>query len=150
MSGSGRLSIALLSAALIASACSPITRSHGFVPTRGDLDQLILGADTKASVADTLGTPGASGIAEDGAWFYVQNTVETLAFLAPKVVERRVVMLEFDQADILRETAEYGLEDGRVINLQTRVTPTDSRRVSILARILGNVSAAPLAPLPRS
>jgi outer membrane protein assembly factor BamE (lipoprotein component of BamABCDE complex) len=55
------------------------------------------------------------------------------------VIDRRVVAIEFDQNDIVTAMNEYGLEDGRVIDLQTRTTPTHGRKLTILQQLLGNI-----------
>jgi len=84
-------------------ACSPIMRVHGYAPDVGEVENLIVGGDTKLSIEETIGAPSESGILEENAWYYV--------------------------------------------NLQTRVTPTESRRVSVLRRLLGNVGSI-TPPLP--
>jgi len=68
-------------------------------------------------------------------------------FFAPEVIERRVMEFEFDSNDTLTAINEYGLEDGRVLNLETRVTPTDGRRTSVLRRLFSNIGAV-APPLP--
>ena len=38
---------------------------------------------------------------------------------------------------------EYGMEDGRVIDLETRTTPTLGRELTILEQLLGNLGTIP-------
>lgn len=154
MSGSDKVSVKGLSIlaplaglVLLTTACAPISREHGYMPRPDEVSQLLVGADTRASVADAIGTPSAQGLTDGGSWFYVASRVETLAFFAPEVVERSVLVLDFNASGILSGINRYALEDGRVVNLQTRVTPTDERRVGVLAQLLGNVGAIQL-PLP--
>ena len=151
MVGRNRLSIGLatgMAMLALTMSCSPISRVHGYVPTQDELDTLIVGADTKGSIADTIGSPADSGLRDDAAWYYIASTVETFAYNAPEVVDRQVVVLDFDADGVLSDIGRFGLEQGRVVNLQTRVTPTDNRRVSILAQLLGNVGQVNL-PLPQ-
>jgi len=129
------------------SACSAITREHGFVPFEDDMAAILVGADTKLTVEEIVGRPSDSGLTDASSWYYVSSTVRTLAFLEPEVVARRVVVFDFDANDVLQGTSEFGLENGRVINLQTRITPTDARRLSLLQRLLGNIGSV-TPPLP--
>jgi len=127
--------------------CAPILRTHGYVPSQSDLDLILVGADTKASVEETVGRAADTGTFESDAWYYVESTVKTFLYFEPEVVERRVMEFEFDGDEVLTAINQYGLEDGRVVNLQTRVTPTDGRRTSVLQNLFGNIGAiAP--PLP--
>ncbi len=128
-------------------ACSAITREHGYSPFEDDMSQLLIGADTKLNVEELVGRPSDSGLTENSSWYYVSSTVRTLAFLEPEVVARRVVVFDFDNNDVLQNISEFGLEDGQVINLQTRITPTDARRLSLLQRLLGNIGSV-TPPLP--
>ena len=128
-------------------ACSPVQRSHGYLPSQSDLDSLIVGVDSRAIVEETLGRPQNVGLGEGQSWYYVENVVSTFAFLAPEVTERTVLALDFDADGILSGINRYGLEDGQVVNLVTRITPTDRRRRSLLNQIFGNVGASPLPPI---
>lgn len=134
-----------LSALLV--ACGPVIREHGFVPFDEDLSAIVVGVDTKLTVEEVAGRPSDTGLTDGNAWYYVATTVRNFAFFAPKVVERRVMVFDFDNNDVLQKITEFGLEDGRVINLQTRTTPTDSRRLSLLRRLLGNIGSV-TPPLP--
>ena len=134
---------------ILIAGCAPIMRTHGYVPAQDDLDLLLVGADTKASVEETVGRAANTGTFESDAWYYVESTVKTFLYFEPEVVERRVMEFEFDDNEVLTAINQYGLEDGRVINLQTRVTPTDGRRTNVLQNLFGNIGAiAP--PLPGS
>ncbi len=131
----------------LVASCAPIMRTHGYVPIQSDVDALLIGADTKESVEETVGRAADTGTFDSDAWYYVESTVRNFLFFAPKVVERRVMEFEFGNDGVLTAINEYGLEDGRVINLQTRVTPTDGRRTSILRRLFGNIGVV-TPPLP--
>ena len=132
---------------ILLSGCAPTLHTHGYVPVQSDLDLILVGADSKASVEETIGRAADTGTFDSDAWYYVETVVKDFLFFAPEVTERRVMEFEFDSNDTLVAINEYGLEDGRVINLQTRVTPTDGRRTGVLQRLFGNIGAiAP--PLP--
>ena len=139
---------ALVAALVFGAGCAPLERSHGYMPSQADLDALVVGVDSRAIVEETIGRPQNIGMSDAQSWYYVENVVSTFAFFAPEVKERTVLALDFDDDGILTGINRYGLEDGQVVNLVTRITPTDRRRRSILNQIFGNVGAGPLPPLP--
>ncbi|MEM1298248.1 MAG: outer membrane protein assembly factor BamE, partial [Pseudomonadota bacterium] len=65
--------------------------------------------------------------------------VEHLTYHEPEVVERRVVAITFDQNDVVASVNLYGLEDGKVIDLETNTTPTFGAQLTILEQVLGNI-----------
>ena len=72
-----------------------------------------------------LGTPSTTSTVGGDAWYYVsQRTERPLAFMQPKVTDQHVLALYFDRDKKIQRIADYGLQDGQVIDFQTRTTPT--------------------------
>lgn len=130
---------------LAGAGCSPIVSTHGYVPDLEDLDALRIGVDRREDVAEAVGSPAATGLIDGNSWFYVASTVSAWGPMAPQVTERQVIALDFNAKGVLRGINRYGLEDGRVINLQSRITPTETRRRSVLGQLLGNVGSVGMA-----
>lgn len=122
-----------------AAGCSPIVRSHGYAPQPEALATVVPGVDSRASVAEKIGRPGLSGVFSDEGWYYVASTIETMTYHEPEVVSRRVVAVTFDANDVVASVNEYGLEDGKIIDLATRTTPTYGRELTIIQQIIGNL-----------
>lgn len=129
----------IVSAGLLLVGCAPTYSNHGFMPAAADLDQITAGLDTRESVYRRLGNPSLSGAFHDDAWFYVASRVEHFAFYEPRVVDRTVVVVAFDEAGMVERVDRYGIEDGRVINLVTRTTPTFGRELTVLQQLFGNI-----------
>lgn len=121
------------------SGCAPVVETHGYAPDESRLADITVGQDTRASVQQKIGRPSTSGVFDDTGWYYVSTTVERYTYHAPEVTDRRVVAVEFDENDQVTALNVYGLEDGRVIDLQTRTTPTYGRKLTILQQLLGNL-----------
>lgn len=125
-------------AALVA-GCSPVIRSHGYAPMPEEMSELRVGVDTRATVQSKIGRPAGTGAFADNDWYYVSSKVEHLTYHAPKVVDRRVVAVLFDQNDVVAAVNEYGLEDGRIVDLETKTTPTHGRQLTILEQAFSNI-----------
>ncbi|MFW5659762.1 MAG: outer membrane protein assembly factor BamE, partial [Oceanicaulis sp.] len=123
------IAAAVIASAALVSACNPTLRSHGFRYPAGEMPALEVGEDTQASVLATLGNPSTRGMFEDDTWYYISATREYLAYLRPDTRERRVIKLTFDEGGVLDSMDEYGLEDGRVVALVDRETPTRGREL---------------------
>jgi outer membrane protein assembly factor BamE (lipoprotein component of BamABCDE complex) len=126
-------------AAALAAGCSPVVRNHGYAPPPEELADLRVGLDTRASVQSKIGRPAGTGLFTDNGWYYVSSKVEHLTYHAPEVVDRRVVAVMFDENDVLAAVNEYGLEDGRVVDLETKTTPTYGRQLTILEQAFSNI-----------
>lgn len=136
----GALRSAMLGLALVAVAgCSSIYRNHGYVPSDEDLADVVVGIDTRDSVAETLGAPSSSGVLNESGYYYVSSRVRHFGIREPEVVERQLVAITFDQRGVVRNVERYGLEDGQAVNLSRRVTETSVKTQTFLRQLLGNL-----------
>jgi outer membrane protein assembly factor BamE (lipoprotein component of BamABCDE complex) len=133
------LSAVVLCAALGAAGCAPTYTTHGFTPQAEVLDTIEAGTDTRGSVLRKLGRPSSSGTFDSSVWYYVASKMEEFAFYEPTVVDRKVVVVKFDDAGLVTAVNRYGVEDGKVVDLVTRTTPTFGRELTVLQQIMGNV-----------
>jgi outer membrane protein assembly factor BamE (lipoprotein component of BamABCDE complex) len=135
---SGRLGLAAL-LALGLSACAPQYRNHGYVPLQEDLDQIVIGVDTVASIEETLGSSASGSVLNDNAIYYVRSQVREFAMLEPEVVERQVVAISFDSAGVVQNIERFGLEKGQVVPLARRVTSSGVTDKTFLRQLLGSI-----------
>lgn len=130
---------ALLAAGLFGAGCAPTTQVHGYVPPAADVARVTPGVDTQATVAEILGLPSSTGVLGDQAWYYVQSTFESYAYNPPRVVDRTVLVVSFGPSGVVTGLDRYGVEDGRIVNLSTRVTETGGRELGVLEQLFGNI-----------
>lgn len=136
-----RLIRALSGAAVVAvlAGCEPVITTHGYAPPDEMLTSIREGVDTRGSVRRKIGRPGTTGAFSEEGWYYVATTVSKRAFYAPEVVERKVIAVTFNDRDVVQSVNRYGLEDGLVVDLETRTTPTFGQELTILQQLLGNI-----------
>lgn len=123
--------------ALALAACSATFDNHGYVPPPEDLAEVGIG-DSRAAVTEAIGTPGAAGVMRDEAWFYTAYRVRNYAYRAPEVTEREILAVSFDGGGRVANIEEFGLEDGRIVQLSRRVTTSTVQDVGFLRQILSN------------
>ncbi|MEP1765105.1 MAG: outer membrane protein assembly factor BamE [Sulfitobacter sp.] len=131
----------LLGAALcgVVAGCSPQYINHGYIPPAEDLDQIVVGVDTRASVEAVIGTPSTAGVVNDSGFYYVRSRKRTIGALAPKTIERQVLAISFDSAGVVTNLETFGLERGQVVPLTRRVTTTGVTNSGFLRQLLGNL-----------
>lgn len=122
-------------------ACTADIRNHGYVPPEEDLQSIIAGIDTRATVEETVGVPTASGVLSDGSYYWIGSTIRHFAWQKPTVVEREVVAISFTEDDVVQNIERYGLEDGRVVPLSRRVTDSAGSDISFIRKLFGNIGS---------
>lgn len=125
---------------LVAVACSPTFRNHGYTPLDADLDRIAVGADTRSSVAEAVGFPGSEGLRDEDAWYYVQSRWRHYTYNTPEEIDREVLVISFAPDDSVSNIERFGLEDGQVVALSRRVTDTTTvRGAGTLRRLFSNL-----------
>ncbi len=120
-------------------ACAPTFRSHGYIPPEEDLSEIVVGVDTKATVEEVVGSPSSAGLRNDEGFFYVRSRVRTFGPTRPKEIERQVLAISFDESEVVQNIERFGLEDGRVVALERRVTDNGITNLGFLRQLLGNI-----------
>ncbi|MBU3259618.1 outer membrane protein assembly factor BamE [Roseovarius sp. PS-C2] len=120
-------------------ACSATYRNHGYVPLEEDLQQLVVGVDTRATVDDVIGAPSTAGMLDQGDYYYVRSRVREFGMYRPEVVERQVLAISFAEDDTIANIERFGLEDGHIVPLSRRVTDSSVIDNGFLRQILGNI-----------
>ncbi len=92
-------------------------------------------------VLSALGTPSTTSTVGGDAWYYVsQRTEHQFAFLPSKVTDQHVFAVYFDKGKKVQRVADYGMEDGKAVDFQTRTTPTASAESHLLQGMLMKIS----------
>jgi outer membrane protein assembly factor BamE (lipoprotein component of BamABCDE complex) len=134
----GRTAAALL-ICVAAASCSSFTmvNRHGYVVSDYELEQVPVGS-SQEQVDFVLGTPSTTATFGNEVYFYISQTTETTAFLAPKITEQRVLAVYFDDDRRVERFADYGIEDGRIVDFISRKTPTSGQEVTFLRQIFSS------------
>lgn len=141
---------ATLMVAFMASACGQIVDQRGHQPVPGTIEKLEVGSQARDDVLRVMGSPSTVATFGDEVWYYITTKNESTAFLAPRVLEQRVVAISFDGTGRVKEIKKYDLKDGREVDMVARKTPTAGKELTILEQILGNVGkfSAPKKQVP--
>ena len=144
--GMGKLALAFVVVAALG-ACTTQYRTHGYMPPEEDLQQIVPGVDTKASVEDLIGVPNASGVLDSSGYYYIESDVKHFAWQRPQVVDRQILAITFDEAGVVDNITTYGLEDGRVVTLNRRVTQSADSNIGFIKKLFGNIGGLDLGGL---
>jgi len=119
-------------------ACSATYQNHGYVPLEEDLQQLVVGVDTRATVDDVIGTPSVAGMLNEGDYYYVRSRIREYGMYRPEEIERQVLAISFAEDDTIANIERFALADGNIVPLSRRVTDSSVVDNGFLRQILGN------------
>ena len=128
--------VILLTSVLL--SCTTNIKNHGYIPSKLDLETLVIGKDTKQSIAKKIGLPATAGL--EGAYYYVRSTFNAPGFKSAQLVNRKVVVLSFDQRSKLRNIETFNVDNGNFVRLDYRVTETGLDNKNFLQQIIGSIS----------
>ena len=132
-----RVYIVVLIASFVLS-CTTNSKNYGYIPSKSDLEKLVIGSDTRQSVTKKIGLPATAGL--EGAYYYVKSIFNAPGFKAAQLVDRRVLVVSFDQRSKLKNIETFNLDNGSFVRLDYRVTETGLDNTNILQQIIGSIS----------
>ncbi len=141
-----RRNLLALSVAGLVAGCSPEINHRGYYPKPGALSQVAEGMP-KSEVEGILGSPSttASINFQGDSYYYITSVTQGRSFLDPQEIKREVIAVRFDKQDQVTSVAQYALEDGRIININSRKTPVPGDEFSILKELFRSGTPA-IAP----
>ena len=141
-----RLAKASVAAAVLAVALAGCTSSTSLISKRTqgyDIPdsalQQIRPGQSQQLVTLVLGSPQSTNTFGDRtAWYYVETKVNQTSFGLTMVQERTVLAVYFDRNKKVVDRAIYTLDDGKVINIETRRTPSFGEDATFIDAILSS------------
>ncbi|MBM2320732.1 MULTISPECIES: outer membrane protein assembly factor BamE [Marivita] len=119
--------------------CTARYRTHGYVPSEDELQQIVPGVDTRATVEDLVGVPSTSGTLNESGFYYIESDVRHFAWKQPEVVDREVLAITFDSTGVVENIERFGLEDGQVVPIARRITGSGDGDISFIRKLFGNI-----------
>ncbi|MGH6862648.1 MAG: outer membrane protein assembly factor BamE [Phyllobacterium sp.] len=119
------------------------TLTQGYVLDEQALDFVPVGS-SREQVILSLGSPSTTATFDNEVFYYIsQKRHRAVAFMQPKVTERRILAVYFDKDSKVASISNYGLQDGKVFDFISRTTPTGGKDLTFLGQLLAGVGKAP-------
>ena len=131
-----RILIVLLLGSLFTS-CTTNIKNYGYIPTKSELETLVIGKDSKDSVSKKIGLPSTAGL--EGSFYYVRSTFNEPGLRSAQLINRTVVLLSFDKRNLLRNVETFSVDKKTVVRLDYRVTETGLENKNIFQQIVGSI-----------
>ena len=146
------LLVATVATATVLAGCTATRDFHGYVPDQAFPEDVKPDVDTRSTVLARLGTPSTTSLfdkageakvapGKEQLWVYMSSTRELLAFYYPKVVQRSIIAIQFDDEDVVSDVLVYDADDGRVLDYSSRITPTRGRELGIMEQLFGTLGS---------
>ena len=135
----GFMTLLCLGITIIFCACETRVATHGFMPREELVDQLSPGEQDKHLVSQVMGTPSSIGSFDDNVWYYITQRTKKEAFFKPQLIEQQVLVLLFDEKEVLQSIEKFNLEEAQLVEPLDDKTPTVGRKLTILQQLFGNL-----------
>ena len=134
-----RLRWLLLASVVALAACSPRIDQRGNLLDPDAVLAVQPGVQTKGQVAQLLGTPSTVATFDDKTWYYISKRTETTAFFPSDITDQQVLVVKFNDSNVVEKVQIYGMDDAYEIEPVSRTTPTYGQKLTILQQLFGNI-----------
>lgn len=135
---------------LLASGCSSIEGSRGYLVDEVLVASVQPGLDNRESVQGTLGHPTLTSQFGEPVWYYVSSRTSQAPFTRPRISTHRVLAVHFDTSGTVTRMDQTGMENVVRLDPDGGKTPTLGRNRSFLQDLFGNIGTVGAAGAPGS
>jgi len=134
--------------ALFLSACSSdvFLVHNGNMPSEDKIAEVQLG-QSKEDVESILGSPSMVSSLNENEWLYMSSTVKKVAFFEPKILERDILTIRFNQNGKVAEISQIDEENGIKIEIDQEETESGGHNPGFFKKYFGGVGQyMPIGP----
>lgn len=118
----------------------------GNMPSDDKVAQVKVG-QTQDEVYALLGSPSSVSSLDENEWIYMSSTLKKAAFLTPKVIDRDVLAIRFDQKGKVSSIAHLDENSGAQIKPDEDQTQSGGHNPGFFKKYFGGVGTfSPIAP----
>jgi outer membrane protein assembly factor BamE (lipoprotein component of BamABCDE complex) len=139
-----------LSACTASSLVPGETLTQGYVIDEQAIELVPVGS-SREQVQLALGSPSTTATFDSEAYYYISQTRRRdVAFMNPRIVDRRILAVYFGSDGRVTQIANYGLQDGKLFDFISRTTPTGGKDQTFIGQVLTGVGNFGPSTLPGS
>ncbi|MBV8976093.1 MAG: outer membrane protein assembly factor BamE [Alphaproteobacteria bacterium] len=124
--------------------CTPVVSQRGYLQdldVEAGIDPV---SDTKTSIQQRLGYPSTEATFQSDAWYYISSVEKQIAFFHPTVESRAILAVYFDKNGKVTDIKHYTLQDGHVVDFETRETPSRGKELTFLQQLFNATPGVPI------
>lgn len=119
-------------------ACTPTQATRGNIVEDYRMAEIVPGVSTRTSVLQSMGSPTTKAPFDEDVWYYIGQKTEKTGIFDPKVVDKKIVVVAFNQEGIV-ETIDKVEADQIDVPTVRRKTATSGNEMTVMQQLLGNV-----------
>lgn len=119
-------------------ACTPTQATRGNIVEDYRMAEIVPGVSTRTSVLQSLGSPTTQAPFDDNVWYYIGQKTEKTGIFDPKVVDKKIVVVAFNNEGIVQTIDKVDADQIDVPHVR-RKTPTSGNEMTVMQQLLGNV-----------
>lgn len=135
----GVLASALTFSLVSLSACAPRVAVRGNIVHPKAVSTIKVGTSTQNDVIRRLGSPSNTSAFGKKTWYYISERTETLAFLAPKVMNRQVIMIQFAKNGVVSSVKTINSTKAASVIPAAGKTPTSGKSLGLFDQLFSNL-----------
>jgi outer membrane protein assembly factor BamE (lipoprotein component of BamABCDE complex) len=119
-------------------ACTPTKATRGNIVEEYRMAEIVPGVSSRTNVLQSLGSPTTMAPFDENIWYYIGQKTEKTGIFDPKVVDKKVVVVAFNDEGLVDTIEEV---DAQMIDVPhvRRKTPTSGNDITVMEQLLGNV-----------
>ncbi len=122
------IKLAIATMLIFSNSCIDRNIKHGYIFDESKSKFLRKGISSKKEVYYIMGSPSIDNHKLSNSWVYLAQDIKKVAFLKPKIVNRKILIINFSDDDIIKQTNILTLNDSQKINPYPKYTKVEGHK----------------------
>jgi outer membrane protein assembly factor BamE (lipoprotein component of BamABCDE complex) len=133
--------LAVILSLIFLTSCIIQNEKRGYSFELSDYQLAKEGVSNQEMVVKTMGSPTfiSEGSDSKELWVYFSEDVRKLLFFKPKILDRKIMTISFDETGIVRKINNYDLNDENSLKFVSEFTEVPSNKKSFWSQLFGNI-----------
>lgn len=124
---------------LTISSCSSHIHNNGFNFENTNFNTIKVGKSNINNVRFELGSPTNESNFGAKTYYYIERKVQKVAFFDPKILEQKILVIEFSKDNVVSNITELALDDAKNVIFSKQLTELKGNDLTILQQFLTNI-----------
>ena len=120
-------------------SCVQKVEKMGYFVKESNLELVKPNKSSEQEVINILGDPTTKSAFGAKTYYYMERQYKQMAFFTPKLMEQRVIAIEFKPNDIVSKISVYGKDGAKVLGYDAEKVTFEGNKVGVFEQMVGNI-----------
>jgi outer membrane protein assembly factor BamE (lipoprotein component of BamABCDE complex) len=131
--------LTVITITLFLSSCSKKVERNGYLVNSSSINLINTNKTSEEEVVNILGEPTTTSTFLPKTYYYMERKYSQVAFFSPKLLEQKIISIEFTPKNIVKSIIIYTAKDAHDLDYDIDQITFEGNKVGVFEQVIGNL-----------